>query len=253
MRLIAILVTGVLAIAVIAEGAYIFSTRGRLQELERRLEAVAEERESVPVVVSGRRRELTRESEDDVGAGRPSPAAASPPRFTPPPASAPVPGDPGNPLPLPAGLDSAEAREQLRQFVLAQLERERQEARSRQDERRIERETRWREQTAKQLGLSQQETEKFNQILNNTQAKREALEARIQSGELDGAGIRSAMVGLREEAGRELRGLLGEERATKYEELRRSEGRGGPGGGGFGRLGRFGGPGGGPPGGPPVP
>jgi hypothetical protein len=259
MRLVAILVTGLLAIAVIAEGAYIARTRGQLQQLERRLEALSEERDSAfgraePIRRGGRERDLADLDDDD----RPVAPGPPPPRFTRPPSGneAAAPGDPRNPLPLPAALDSAEAREQLRQFVMAQLERERQEARDRMTERRSERETRWREQVAKQLALSPPETEKFNQILNNSQARRDALQARIQAGELEGPAIRSAIMGLREESSRELRSLLGDERATKYEELRRSEGgRGGPGGGGGGGLGRFGAgpPGGGPPGGPPIP
>jgi hypothetical protein len=252
MRLVAILVTGVLAIAVIAEGAYIFRTRGQLQQLERRLEALSEERESAFVRSEPTRRGGERDPAD-LDDDRAALASPPPPRFNRPSAGqqAPAPGDPQNPLPLPAALDSAEAREQLRQFVMAQLERERQEARDRVSERRSERETRWREQVAKQLALSPPETDKFNQILNNSQTRRDALQARIQAGELEGPAIRSAVMGLREESSRELRALLGDDRAGKYEELRRSEGRGGPGGGGFGRFGAP--PGGGPPPGPIIP
>jgi hypothetical protein len=252
MRLVAMVVTGVLAIAVIAEGAYIFHTRDRLQMLERRLEALSAEPDTTFVRLKPNRRSGgdREDTELDADRGAPSP----PPRFNRPPGGreAPAPGDPQNPLPLPAALDSAEAREQLRQFVAAQLERERQEARDRVVERRTERETRWREQVTKQLALSPPEAEKFNQILNNSQNRRDALQARIQAGELEGPAIRSAVVGLREESSRELRALLGEERAAKYEELRRSEGRSGPGGGGFGRFGG-GPPGSGPAGGPIIP
>ena len=87
-----------------------------------------------------------------------------------------------DPLPLPQAIDSPQAREQLRQFVLAQLERERQEARMRQDERRQQREQERRDQVAKQLGLSPSETEKFNQILNDSRDARDKLRAQVEAG-----------------------------------------------------------------------
>ena len=77
-----------------------------------------------------------------------------------------------------------QAREQLRQFVLAQLERERQEAQVRQDERRQQRESERRDRMAKELGLSPSETEKFNQILNDAQAAREKFRDQIEAGQI---------------------------------------------------------------------
>jgi hypothetical protein len=148
---------------------------------------------------------------------------------------------------LPAAISTPEAREQLRQFVVAQLERERQEARVRDEQRMAARMRERRVAAIQPLGLSPGDTEKFLAITDKADAARFAVRDRIESGQLDRGAVRQEMANLREQTDRELKALLGDDRMKKYEEIRRDLGppEGGPGfgRGGFGR-GR-GGPGGG--------
>jgi hypothetical protein len=257
MRLIAIVVGAALGLAVVAEGAYIVRTRSQLAAVTEKLEALSSERETAMTGMGrgfgsegGQLREGGMDDGDDDRAARRLP----PPRLVPAPqGSAAPPPRSDDPLPLPPAIDSPQAREQLRQFVLAQLERERQEAQVRQDERRQQRETERRDRMAKELGLSQGETEKFNKILSDSQAQREKFRDQIEAGQLPRDQARQTMMTMRQEQEQAMRGLLGDERMKKYETLRGPPGGGGVGdrrgfggGQGFGR----GGPGGGPPGGP---
>jgi hypothetical protein len=254
MRLIAIVVGAALGLAVVAEGAYIVRTRSQLAAVTEKLDSLTSERETA---MSGMGRGFGSEAGqaregglDDGDEDRAVRRRLPPPRLVPTAQGRPRSDDP---LPLPPGIDSPQAREQLRQFVLAQLERERQEAQVRQDERRQQRETERRDRMAKELGLSQPEAEKFNKILNDAQAAREKFRDQIEAGQLPRDQARQTMMTMRQEQEQSLRGLLGDDRMKKYETL-----RGPPGGGAFGdRRGGWGGgqgvgrggPGGGPPGG----
>jgi hypothetical protein len=254
MRLIAIVVGAALGLAVVAEGAYIVRTRSQLAAVTQKLDALTSERETALAGVGrgygseagqGREGGLDDGDEDRVVRRLPPPRLLATGQGS----AAPSPRS-DDPLPLPPAIDSPQAREQLRQFVLAQLQRERQEAQVRQDERRQQRESERRDRMAKELGLSHSETEKFNQILNDAQTAREKFRDQIEAGQLPRDQARQTMMTMRQEQEQNLRGLLGDDRMKKYETL-----RGPPGGGAFGDrrgggqgIGR-GGPGGGPPGG----
>jgi DNA-binding transcriptional regulator YdaS (Cro superfamily) len=247
MRLVGMIITAALGIAVIAEGAYIVRTRSQLANLSERLENLS----NIEHLDDGRRAappSLGRgygdfEADRDLGAeGETAPRGRALPRFVPAPAAAPPQND--DPLPLPAAITSPEAREQLRKFIVAQLERERQEARARDDERRDQRTREQRERMAKELGLSQAETEKFTQLSLKADAARASMRERIESGQVDRATIRQEMMALRSDTDKEMRALLGDQRMQKLDQLRRDQG--GPGDGPFmGRGFRGGGPGGG--------
>jgi hypothetical protein len=255
MQSLGMIVTAGLGVLVIAEGAYIVRTRTQLATLSDKVEALSAEatREPEP---------FRRPAVDDPGFDADdSPRGAAPgahgklppPRFTPEPAA--IDRDSGDPLPLPPVIGTPEAREQLRQFVVAQLERERQEARVRDEQRMVTRMRERRLAAVQPLGLSSAETEKFLAITDKVDAARSSLRDRVEAGQLDRGSIRQEMTALREQSDRELKGLLGDERMKKYEETRRDQGppEGGP---PFGRgFGRGRGPGGGAPaaGGPPGP
>jgi hypothetical protein len=248
MRLIGMIVSAALGIAVIAEGAYIVRTRNQLATLTERLEGLsnaADEGRHGALVASGRAVDPDNEADEPAADPR---LPRTLPRFVPTPAHA-VPETSDDPLPLPAAITSPEAREQLRQFIVAQVERERQEARARDDQRREQRTQERREQLAKQLGLSPAETEKFSQLAIKADAARAALRDRIEAGQVDRATIRQEMTALRADNDKEMRALLGDDRMQKYEQARFQQG--GP-DGPFGGRG-FRGGGGGPPAGGPAP
>ena len=266
MRLIGMIVSGSLAMAVVAEGAYIVHTRRQV---------------APPVRQAGRHRQRGRgpaerarrarchaalHSRRDAGrtpAGRGRPGAAAPtagdlrrpwPRH-------PRHSESDNPLPLPPAIDTPEAREQLRRFVLAQLEQERQEGRQRQEQMRNEREQQRRERMAKDLGLSRPGDRKVQPDHDPdpvrpgrpcaTGSSRDRLRARTSGTSLRPCATR---------AQKQMRSLLGDDRMKKFEEMRGRMGR--PGAGptgpmqGGGRRG-WGGPrngqGGGPSGAAPAP
>jgi ribosomal protein L19E len=250
MRLIGMIVGAALGIAVIAEGAYIVRTRSQLATLSERLESLSsgadEGRHSGFVAASRSMGDPDNEGDEPVVEPRP---ARPLPRFVPTPAHPAVPESNDDPLPLPAAITSPEAREQLRQFIVAQLERERQEARARDDQRREQRTQERREQLAKQLGLSPAETEKFSQLAMQADAARAALRDRIESGQIDRSTIRQEMTALRTDNDKQMRALLGDDRMQKFEQARREQG--GPDGPFGGRGFRGGGPGG--PGAAPNP
>jgi hypothetical protein len=264
MRLIGLIVSAVLAVSVVAEGAYIVHTRRQVAHLADRLDAIGSEAGDLLTAASdsrpaGRLGEPSNDGAPELRrAGR-----VPPPRLVkaPTPLSAPAPAS-DNPLPLPPALDNPEAREQLRKFVLAQLDLERQEQRQRFEQQREEREQQRRDRMAKDLGLSPAETEKFNQIMSQIQNARAALRDRIESGQLARENIGGELAAMRDENQKQMRSLLGDDRMKKFEDMRGRMG-GGPGGGpgpngpdgmmqGGGRRwgggGRFNQPGGGPPG-----
>jgi hypothetical protein len=255
MRMVFMFVVAALGVAVVAEGAYIVRTRSQMESLTERVASLTSERES-GAMAPPRFMPSDDQGEPDDRGPRPTPTAGLPaPKLVLPRpgqvGAAPQPS--GDPLPMPSGLDSPEAREQLRQFILAQLERERQEAQQRVDQRREDRERQRNEQIAKTLGLSASESERFQQITAASQQARQDLRARIQAGDVRGDAIRSEMQAVRSKSNDDMRALLGDDRMQKFEEIRRQDG-GGPGGGrgfGFGRPGIIPGlpPG---PGGPPV-
>jgi hypothetical protein len=238
MRLIGLIVGGSLAVAVIAEGAYIVHTRRQVEQLSSRLEALGAESTDLLVGGDGGRfvgRATSFEEADGEQPRRGGGRALPPPRLISPPAPAAAQAPSSNdPLPLPPAIDTPDGREQLRRFVVAQMELEREQGRQRQEQRQEEREQARRQRMAQELGLSPAETEKFNQIMAQTQTARQNLRNRVESGELDRGAIGREMAAMREENEKQMRGLLGDDRMKKLEGMR---GRGpGPmqGGGRFG-------------------
>src|SRR5688572_21186270 len=123
MRLIGIVVGGLLGLAVIAEGAYIFRTRAQLAAVTERLEAISVERDSAFARGWGAEGAAEARMRDE-GTGErtdaPAPRRLPLPRLVASQAGSPTSADSrsDDPLPLPAAIDSPQAREQLRQFVL---------------------------------------------------------------------------------------------------------------------------------------
>jgi DNA-binding transcriptional regulator YdaS (Cro superfamily) len=231
MRLIGLLVSGSLAVVVVAEGAYIVHTRRQVARLSDRLDAIGSEAGDMLSAPDSRLLGRFQAPEDAPFEPRRPGRALPPPRLVTAPGSAPAPASASasaDPLPLPPALDTPEAREQLRRFVLAQLELERQEGRQRQEQMRNEREQQQRERMAKELGLSPPETEKFNQIMSQIQNARSSLRDRIESGQVARENVGSELQSMRDESRRQMQALLGDDRMKKFEELR------GPMGGGRG-------------------
>jgi hypothetical protein len=263
MRLIGLIVGGTLAVAVIAEGAYIVHTRRQVERLSSRLEALGTEASDLLAGSDGGRYAGRAMLQDEGDLGEPRRAggrALPPPRLVTPPPPAAGQAPPSNdPLPLPPAIDTPDGREQLRRFVVAALEQEREQGRQRQEQRQEEREQARRQRMATELGLSPTESEKFNQIMAQTQTARVNLRSRIESGELNREAIGREMATMREEADKQMRSLLGDDRMKKLEGMR---GRGGPGpmqgdrrGGMWGNAQNRGGerPEGAPPGAAPAP
>lgn len=244
MNLAGILVGGGLVVAVIAEGAYIVHTRSEVEALSAKIEALEAGTGERSADDTPSRPAPDHDSPSGTAAAaRPNPTPRPVPRFVTEPQAA---GEPtaapasNDPLPLPPGLSSPEAREQLRQFVLASLDQDRQENRARAEERREQDMKARREKAAKDLGLSPAETEAFARIHAESDAARAAIRAKVETGQADRNAVRQEIVTLRAKTEQQLRDVLGEERMKKYEEIRSSQGGEGPGGGG--RFMRWGGP-----------
>lgn len=243
MRLVGLVVSAALAVSVVAEGAYIVRTRHQLETLSQRLESLRADRDDGALAPA--RAETGTNTDDDAQAvGRALARKLPPPRLVGT-GSAPAAAS-DDPLPLPATLSSPESREQLRKFVLAALENERQEQRARMDQRREERDMERRQRMVKDLGLSSSESEKFNKLLTDQQTARDQLRSKLQSGELQGDAARQQMMALRTQNEQDMRGLLGDDRMKQYQDMAgpgpgQGRGGGGPGafwgGGGRGRGG----------------
>ena len=253
MRLIGLIVSGALAVSVVAEGAYIVHTRRQVARLADRLDAIGSE--AGDLVASGAEARSPARFADPPDDPTPQTRRGGrlpPPRLINAPAlTAPTPSGADNPLPLPPTLDSPEARDQLRKFVLAQLELERQEQRQRWDQQRTERDQQRRERMAQDLKLSSGETEKFNQIMTQMQTARASLRDRIESGQLPRENVGAELTALRQDSDRQMRELLGDDRMKQYQDMRGGPNGNGPNGTmqGGGRRWGGGGPGGfGPPG-----
>ena len=239
MQLAGMVVSAGLGIVVIAEGAYIVRTRAQLAGLAQKIDAIgaAEDPLRDPPRFAGRGAGEVDSDRDDELAPAARRALGRLPHFTSEPAGAAAPDSSGDPLPLPAALSSAAAREQLRQFVVAQLARERQEDKAKADERRQVRLLDWSGRAAKQIGLSDAETQAFNDLTAKNDAARTKLRDQIATGELDRAQIRQQSTALRTDADQQMRALLGDDRMQKLQDFRREEGGPpgeGPGGGRFG-------------------
>jgi hypothetical protein len=236
------LVSAILAAAVIAQGAYIGKTRKQMDALADQVQQLAAEAaaEPDPGTIPDRpsRRTFTRPAAAPAGSRLP------PPRFAPAPLPAPSLPAPGA-LPLPPGLDNPEAREQLRAFVASELQRERDEQRDQMRQRFEEDQQRRLEATIKTLGLTPDEGKRLTEAVTAAQTARRDLRDKIQSGEISRTDIGSQLSALREKTDQQIKDVLGDDKMKKFQELQRQDrgwGQGGPGGPGRGGRGP-GGPG----------
>ncbi len=225
MRALGVVTVAGLTVAVIAEGAFLTRTQRRIETLEKQLETMsnlgprsADDDGDQPV---GRRSGAFRRPSDN-GDRAPLP----PPRFEPPrptgralpppqfhnPAS-------NDPLPMPPGLDTPEAREQLRQFMLAQLERQKQEEREQQQQKRDEAQKQFRDTIAKNLKLSPAETDKFNQIVDSVESGRRALRDKMEAGQVPRNDAGKEMTAMRDRTEQQMKDLLGSERMGQFTQM----------------------------------
>jgi hypothetical protein len=239
-RLTNLLVTGTLFVAVIAEGAYIIKTHRQIEKLTTQVEQLA-----VEAVDDGTARDPGQPS---AGVGhRPTtnasgPGKVPPPRFNaPPPPTFTPPATTQGAAALPPVLDTPEAREQLRNFVATEMQNQREAWRQQQIEGRDEEARRRLDNAVKTLGLNEGDGRKLTDIVTQAQTQRDALREKIQSGQLPRDQVPQAMTALRESTDKQIRALVGDEKAQKFQELQRQN-RGPGGGPGFGGRG-FGGPG----------
>lgn len=247
MRLTNALVTGTLFVAVAAEGAYIVKTHRQMDALAAQVQQMAAEAEEEPAARETPRMPWVGQRPTIGTTPGGTTARLPPPRFnTPPPSaapgSAPVAGAPT----LPPALDNPEAREQLRQFVAAELQHQREDWRQQQQQQREEDQRRRLEGAIKTLGLSDSDGKKLTDIVTQAQDQRRDLREKIQSGQIPREQIPQAMTALRDQTDKQVRALIGDDKAQQFQQLQRQN-RGGPGGPG----GPFGGPPGGWAGGPP--
>src|SRR5262245_37699573 len=255
MRIMGILAFFGLFAAFGIQSVYLFKTRGQVEELSSQIQQMAAEtpqedlgsRERSAPAFDRPLSDLAAADSHDRPAQRRQ-ASAPPPRFVTAPQPTPSPTNASDPLPMPAGLESAEAREQLRQFVLAQLKREREEERERQRQRREEEDRRRLDETAKKLGLNANESQRFAEVIASNQASRQELRRKIEAGEIQRADMGREFQTLRERNEGELRKVLGDSRLAQYQQIQQQERRNNQ---GQGWRGGPGGPGGGEPGGRP--
>jgi hypothetical protein len=246
-RLVNALVTGTLFVAVAAEGAYIVKTHRQIDALTTQVQQLAAESEDEPA------REPSRSpwvGQRPTGGPAGTTARLPPPRFNTPPAATGSSGSPSSPgLPaLPPALDTPEAREQLKQFVAAELQHQRDDWRQQQQQQREEDQRRRLEQAIKTLALGDADGKKLTDIMSQAQDQRRDLREKIQSGQIPRDQIPQAMSALRDQTDKQLKALLGDDKAQQFQQLQRPP-RGGPGFGGGGPG--FGGPPGGWAAGPP--
>jgi len=223
-----VLVTGILFVSVIAEGAYIIKTHRQVNALTTQVQQLAAEAgEEEPA------RDSPRPSW--VGQRPTSPSAAAnnrvpPPRFNAPPTFT-APPPPAGAVALPPALDNPEAREQLRQFVAAELAHQRDDWRQQQMQQREDDQRRRLENTIKTLGLSDADGKKLTDIVTQAQDQRRDLREKIQSGQIPREQIPQAMSALRDQTDKQVRALIGDDKAQKFQEMQRparAPGFGGP-------------------------
>jgi hypothetical protein len=231
-----------LFVAVAAEGAYIVKTHRQIDALTAQVQQLAADSEDEPAARDTSRAPWVGQrptSSAGGAAGRlPLPRFNTAPSATnsaPPPAGAPA---------LPPALETPEAREQLRQFVAAELQHQRDDWRQQQQQQREDDQRRRLETAVKTLGLNEADGKKLTDIVTQAQDQRRDLREKIQSGQIPRDQIPQAMSALRDQTDKQVRALVGDDKAQQFQQMQRPNR--GPGGGGFG-----GPPGGGWAGGPP--
>jgi hypothetical protein len=176
-----------------------------------------------------------------------------PPRFSPPSGNADSPPPSTGGPALPPALDNAEAREQLRGFIAAELQRERDDQREKVRLQRDQEMQKRMEDAVKALGLNDADGKRFMDAVSKGQEDRRALRDKIQAGQIPRSDIPKEMGALRDQTDKQLKDILGDEGMQKYQELQRQDrqaqfaGWQGRPGAGPPRGGPPGAPGGGPP------
>lgn len=225
--MVGIAVGALLFVAVIGEGAYIVRMRRQMETLSA---DVAQLRLAQDEDGSGSRDPRSSSwsrpgiGEIAVSGGAEPQGRLPPPKFVMPPQPI-APPPPGAPVPLPAALDSPQAREQLRQFFLAELQRERDQTRERARQRRDELEQERLNETVQRLGLNPDEARRFGQVVASTQEARRELRAKMESGQIARADVGRELSTLREKTDQQFRDVLGPDRMKQFEQLQ-TTGRG---------------------------
>ena len=244
MRLANALVTGTLFVALAAERAYNVKTHRQIDALTTQVQQLAADSEDEPAARDTSRAPWVGQRPTSSGGGAggrlPPPrfnttASATPTNSAPPPAGAPA---------LPPALDTPEARDQLRQFVAAELQHQRDDFRQQQQQQREDDQRRRLESAVKTLGLNEADGKKLTDIVTQSQDQRRDLREKIQSGQIPRDQIPQAMSALRDQTDKQVRALVGDDKAQQFQQMQGPNR--GPRGGGFG-----GPPGGGWAGGPP--
>lgn len=233
MRLVGTFVVAGLVVAFAVQTAVLMKTRSRLGDLEERLGAAGE-----GAGPNGSRQG----GEDDVI----EPQFGGRPNRRPPPefvaamealgaaAAAPSNTGSGDPLPLPPALATPEAREQLKNFVTAVMQQQREEQRDRARQQREEGDKQARARAAERLGLSGRDAQQFDQILSTMSQSRQELMSKLQAGQIQRGDIGREMGAIRQKTDDQLKQLLGDQRFTQFQEVQREVGLGmGRGGGGW--------------------
>jgi hypothetical protein len=227
MKLIGIVGVGLLTVVVVAQGSYIVSTRREVNALKERLDAVSQGmavsdrvhagegggRAWVPSFVDS-------PSGNDNADQKVAPAPRGVPRFA---AQDEAPASSNDSLPLPPAVDSPQSREQLRQFVVAQMQRQRDEERQQREARFEENRQRAQEKVSAALGLNADESRRFKELLANQQTAAREVREKVQSAQLPRSEMRNQMQALRTKGEADLRQLLGDQRLQKFETLRRED------------------------------
>jgi hypothetical protein len=224
-RLVGILVIGILAVTVVAQGAFLFKTRKQVAALSDQVQQMAAESalDDRPLPESRERLPVNAR-----------PLGAPPPRFTPPPPAQPT-------APAVAALTTPEAREQVHQMVLEAMDRAREDNLARMRERREQDQMRRIDDVVKAMKLNTDDSQRLSQVLTAAQQARRDLRDKMTTGEVSRADAAQQMAALRAQTDEQLNKLLGDDGRRKLEETQRQVGGFGPGGGGGGPGGFFGG------------
>ena len=128
-----------------------------------------------------------------------------------------------DPLPLPAEFSNQQDREQLATFVRAQIEKERQTQQQQRIEDTLQRQNQSNVELAQRLGLDGNTSAQFLSVLSQTQQQRRDLMAQVADGTLPRMEVREKMREASQRADEQIKSLLGEEKFKQYEETRRQD------------------------------
>jgi hypothetical protein len=224
-RIVGILGFGLLSAAVVAEGAYIVKTRRQMTVLSEQVQELASEVSEAPASGGRPAAAWTRPVGTSPAGDEGDPGAAGGAARLPPPRFVPAP-EPQAPVALPAAFDNPQAREQLRQFIAAELERERQERRDREQQRREQERQERLQATIKSLGLNEPEAKRFREALAQADTARQELRQKIEGGQLQRQDIGREFQALRQRTDEQLKQAIGEDRMKKLQEMQRQDRRG---------------------------